>query len=131
MKKDIENRADIELLLKDFYSEVISDPEISHHFEKLDLDTHLPVIADFWEKVLFARPVYFGNPLLIHKKLNEISLLKPQHFARWVKIFCEKVDSNFGGEKAVFAKERAQQIAQSLSFRIESDRPADFHIINK
>lgn len=129
MKKDIENRADIELLLKDFYSVVTTDPEIGHHFKKLDLESHLPVITDFWEKILFGTPVYFGNPLFVHKKLNEISPLEAEHFARWVKIFHEKVDKNFEGRHASFAKERAQQIAQSLYFRITSDTPSDFHAI--
>lgn len=131
MKKDIENRADIELLLQDFYSVVMRDLEIGHHFTGLDLNNHLPVIADFWEKILFGKPVYFGNPLVAHKKLNEISPLKPEHFAQWVKIFCEKVDANFQGEKAAFAKERAQQIAQSLYFRVANDLPSDFHNISK
>ncbi len=71
--RDIETRADLEFLLAEFYKIATVDEEIGHHFDGLDLTTHLPVIVDFWEKVLFGKPVYFGNPLIIHQKLNEKS----------------------------------------------------------
>lgn len=112
--------------MKDFYSVIMTDPKIGHHFERLDLGLHLPLIADFWEKVLLGSPVYFGNPLFVHKKLHERSPLEPEHFARWVEVFCEKVDANFAGERADFAKVRAGQIAQSLHFRLSSDDNSPF-----
>lgn len=122
MKKDIETRADIEFLLNEFYAVALSDAEIGHHFVELDLVSHLPVITDFWEKLLFGTPVYFGNPLEVHKKINIKSTLLQAHFDRWVKLFCEKVDLAFAGERAEFAKERARQIAQSLHSRIDDEK---------
>ena len=114
MKKDIESRGDIEHLLGEFYAVAIVDPEIGHHFADLDLDAHLPVITDFWEKILFGEPVYFGNPLLVHQKLNKKFLLKSEHFTRWVKIFNETVSALFEGETAQFAMSRAKMIAANL-----------------
>ena len=118
MKPDIETRADIERLLDEFYKIVIHDPEIGHHFDELDLEHHLPIIADFWEKVLFGNPVYFNNPLLIHQKLHERFPLRPEHFVRWVDVFCRTVDTIFEGEMAENAKLRARTIAQSLDQRL-------------
>ena len=69
--KDIETREDIELLLTRFYDVAIVDDEIGHHFADLDLVTHLPVIVDFWEKVLFGKNIYFGNPLLSIKSFTK------------------------------------------------------------
>ena len=118
MKPDIESRADIERLLDEFYKIVIHDPEIGHHFDELDLEHHIPIIANFWEKVLFGNPVYFNNPLAIHQKLHERFPLKPEHFVRWVAIFSETVDSLFAGETAEMAKFRAAAIGESLSQRL-------------
>ena len=118
MKPDIESRADIERLLHEFYEIVPHDPEIGHHFDGLDLEHHIPIIADFWEKVLFGSPVYFNNPLLIHQKLHERSPLEPEHFIRWVGIFCQTVDNLFAGETAEAAKTRARAIADSLDQRL-------------
>lgn len=118
MKPDIETRADVEKLLDAFYAVVPKDPEIGHHFDDLDLPSHLPVIADFWEKVLFGAPVYFNNPLVVHQKLHARSPLKPEHFDRWVAIFSQAVDDLFEGETATAAKLKAAAIGRSLDQRL-------------
>ncbi len=115
MKRDIETREDLENLLSEFYKIATTDAEIGHHFADLDLETHLPVIVNFWEKVLFGNPVYFGNPLAVHQILHEKSPLKLEHFQRWVEIFSRTVDELFAGETAENAKLRAKMIAHSLN----------------
>ena len=118
MKPDIRSRADIEKLLVEFYSVIIPDKEIGHHFAEMDLASHLPMIVDFWEKVLFGNPVYFGNPLAVHQKLHERSALKFEHFVRWVEVFNHTIDEFFEGEMAETAKLRAKMIAHSLNQRL-------------
>ena len=113
--KDLETRQDLELLLTEFYGAALYDTEIGHHFEGVDLIAHLPIIADFWEKVLFGNQVYFGNPLAVHQKLQRNSPLTLRHFQRWIEIFSMKVDELFAGEKAEAAKLRAKMIAHSLN----------------
>lgn len=115
MKPDLETREDLEFLLAEFYKVATIDEEIGHHFDGLDLASHLPVIVDFWEKVLFGKPVYFGNPLAVHHVLNAKSALKLEHFQRWVEIFHLTVDKFFAGERADAAKLRAKMIAHSLN----------------
>jgi len=58
MKRDIETREDLENLLREFYHVATLDDKIGHHFAELNLETHLPIIVDFWEKVLFGELVY-------------------------------------------------------------------------
>ena len=118
MKSDIEFRADIERLLDEFYKIAIHDPKIGHHFDELNLEQHLPIIADFWQKVLFGDPVYFNNPLAIHQKLHQRSPLESEHFDRWVGIFRETVDNLFAGPMAEAAKTRARMIAGNLDQRL-------------
>ena len=115
MKRDIETREDLEFLLTEFYKIAVVDSEIGHHFAELDLAAHLPVIIDFWEKILFGKPVYFGNPLAVHQILHEKSPLKLEHFQRWFEIFSQTVDKLFAGETADNAKLRAKMIAHSLN----------------
>jgi len=115
MKRDIETREDLELLLGEFYKIGVADSEIGHHFAEIDLAAHLPVIVDFWEKVLFGKPVYFGNPLAVHRILHEKSPLKLEHFQRWFEIFSQTADKLFAGETADDAKLRAKMIAHSLN----------------
>ncbi len=115
MKHDIETREDLEKLLTEFYKIAPNDAQIGHHFDGLDLEAHLPIIVDFWEKILFGKQVYFGNPLQIHQQLNEKSPLKLEHFQRWFEMFSATVDKMFTGETAENAKLRAKMIAHSLN----------------
>ncbi|MEO6587704.1 MAG: group III truncated hemoglobin [Pyrinomonadaceae bacterium] len=114
MKKEIETREDLEKLLTEFYRIAPFDQQIGHHFDDTDLDAHLPIIVDFWEKVLFGKPVYFSNPLLVHQILNAKAALTLSDFQRWVEIFTNTVDKFFTGEIADTAKLRARAIADSL-----------------
>jgi len=73
MKKDIVTRQDIELLMNLFYEKLLSDERISYIFTdvaKLDIKTHIPVIADFWESVLLNKNIYHNNTMNIHPGLN-------------------------------------------------------------
>ena len=121
MKKDIEGRADIDLLMQDFYERAMSDAEIGYLFTdvaKLDLEKHLPVIGDFWETLLFRTGDYsrYGRtPLQVHAHLHSLSPLLPQHFDRWLEIFIECTDRSFEGEVAEFIKLRARMIANRMT----------------
>ncbi len=115
MKKDIKTREDLAYLLDEFYKIAVKDSEIGHHFDDLDLETHLPIIIDFWEKILFGKPVYFGNPLFVHQILHKKTLLTLSDFQRWVEIFNATVDRSFIGKTAENAKLRAKMIAHSLN----------------
>lgn len=124
MKRDIESRADLERLLESFYSVAMSDEKIGHFFSevvRLDLTKHLPVIVDFWEKVLFGKPVYQGNPLAVHQQLHEKSPILKEHFERWVEIFIGTIDKLFAGDLAETAKTRANTIAGSLYRRLNNE----------
>lgn len=128
MKKDIETREDLELVLSEFYKIATKDAEIWHHFADLDLESHLPIIVDFWEKVLLGKPVYFGNPLQIHQMLNEKHPLTLENFRHWVEIFSRTVDKLFIGKTAETAKLRAKMIAHSLNQRINGQ---EIHGLNR
>lgn len=120
MKKDIETRADIDDLMNRFYARAISDEIIGYIFTdvaNLDLKHHLPVIGDFWETLLFGTGNYQKhgrNPLQVHARLDQKSPLTQKHFRRWLEIFTETVDELFAGERAEFAKLRAEAIANRM-----------------
>ena len=118
MKRDIQTRADIETLLSEFYKIVPQDEKIGHHFAGLNLEQHIPMIANFWEKILLGNSVYSNNPLSFHQVLHAYSPLLPEHFTHWVSIFTTTVDRLFEGETADLAKSRAQAIANVLDQKL-------------
>lgn len=120
---DITKRADIELLMKAFYTKLLADPAISYIFTdvaKLDLEAHLPHLADFWEQTLFYRGTYRKNVLQIHLDLNTKATLTDEHFAIWLKYFNQTVSELFSGPVAETAKTRAESIATVMKIKLRS-----------
>jgi hemoglobin len=122
-RADIASRQDIETLVRRFYEQAIPDPIIGKFFTevaKLDLDAHLPKIANFWEQMLFQKSVYSGSPMHAHLQMNNKESMLPEHFERWLILWEQTVDQMFAGEKAAMAKTRAQMVAKSFSLGIAS-----------
>jgi hemoglobin len=67
----------------------------------------------FWNSMLFRTGEYKGRPWPKHAVLP----LKQEQFERWVKLFCETVDSLFEGAKAKEAKSAALSIADTFQTR--------------
>lgn len=120
--KDIETRADIELLINEFYKGVIEDDVIGFFFTKvvkLDWKTHIPVMYDFWETTLLGNMIYKGNPMLKHIELSKKEPLKAKHFKRWLSLWETTIRENFEGKKAKEAIQKANQIADLMLFKVE------------
>lgn len=115
---DIQNRQDIELLVRTFYNKVNEDALLSpvfNDFAKVNWEKHLPVMYDFWGSILFGEANYKGNPFLKHIPLP----ISKNHFERWLSLFVETIDENFAGEKAEEAKKRAASIAGIFQYKLE------------
>lgn len=134
MKKDIENRTDIDLLMHEFYARAMSDDVIGYIFTdvaKLDLDHHLPIIGDFWETMLFRSGDYGRhgrNPLQVHGELVEKTPLHYEHFERWLEIFRGCVDEMFAGDTADFLKLRAGMIANRMLEYVSHIEPSPLSV---
>jgi hemoglobin len=122
MKKDIQTREDLLLLLTDFYKKLLADDSISYLFTevaKIDLDHHLPVLVDFWDSVLFQSDTYHKNAMQPHLSLHQQSPLKDNHFETWLRYFKATTDELFEGEKAFQIKEKATSIATVMRIKIK------------
>ncbi|MGE5108050.1 MAG: group III truncated hemoglobin [Sphingobacteriales bacterium] len=120
MKKDIENRDDLMLLVKQFYKKLLADDSINYLFTeiaKIDLEHHLPVLVDFWDSILFQSNTYQKNAMQPHLNLHSKAPLQKHHFDTWLNYFTETVDELFEGEKAFLAKERARSIATVIHIK--------------
>ena len=118
---DIENREDLEILLSKFYSKLLSDKTISYIFTdvaKINLESHLPKIIDFWNLSLFGKGDYSNNVMKIHLDLNAEEKLNEKHFKTWLGYFYNTVDANFCGENAEIIKTKALSIATVMQIKM-------------
>ncbi|MGF2411436.1 MAG: group III truncated hemoglobin, partial [Ferruginibacter sp.] len=121
MKKDIEAKADIQLLVDAFYEKIKMDAVIGYIFTdvvKVHWEKHLPVMYNFWENTLFYTGSYEGNPMELHKHLHRVMPLTAEHFTQWTNLFTQTVDELFEGKNAGLAKQRAISIATVMQIKI-------------
>jgi hemoglobin len=119
---DLHDRSDILRLLRHFYGRVIPDAQIGHFFTQvvpLDLETHLPRLADFWTQILFGGSSYDGNPVQVHQAIHAKAALHAADFARWLMLWRESVDALYAGPVAELAKSRAETIAGVMQSRMQ------------
>ena len=124
LKNDIADREDLLRLLEVFYKKIFADPSISYIFTEvahMNIEEHLPVIADFWETVLFQKNIYTKNAMQVHVILNQKTPLTPDHFNTWLKYFNETVDELYAGVNAFAIKQRALSIATIMQLKIRQN----------
>jgi hemoglobin len=119
--RDIKNREDLLVLMNVFYSKMLQDEQIGYIFTdiaKLDLAHHLPLLADFWNNALFHTGGYKNNVVQIHKNLDALEKLTPEHFTRWQLLLTTTIDANFAGEMAEKMKLRASQVGMTIQAKL-------------
>lgn len=129
---DIASRDDVVRLVQTFYTRAFADPLIGPIFTELvhmDLPAHLPVMADFWQTVLFKAGLYKRNALNVHFGIHRREPLTINHFNTWLALWSQTVDELFSGEKAELAKSQAHVIAGSMHRRVSGEPPSSFQTI--
>lgn len=119
--RDISTRADLLFLMEQFYQKLLNDKTIGYIFTDvahINLEKHLPILADFWEQTLFYRGGYKNNVLQIHQDLHQKESLTKAHFDTWLMHFNATVNENFEGECAEKIKVRALSIATVMQLKM-------------
>lgn len=118
---DIAGRADLDVLLRRFYTAAFADPLIGPYFTEIagtDLDVHLPRITDFWERALFRTAEYRRNAFAPHAPLHAARPLTAEHAGRWVQLWRATVDGRHAGPVAERAKATGERIAVTMIRRL-------------
>ncbi|MFI5086576.1 MAG: group III truncated hemoglobin [Actinomycetales bacterium] len=133
-RPDLEGRPDVVALVQDFYRRAFADPVLGPIFTdvaRMDLAAHLPIMADFWETVLFRAGLYRRNALAVHLDLHAKEPLTQAHFGRWLELWCGTVDDTFAGPKAELAKLQARRIAASIQRRVQGGQASAHATISR
>jgi hemoglobin len=129
MKKKIESREDVSLLVRTFYSKIRKDTLLGPIFNRIitDWETHLELLTDFWETNLFFKRKYFGNPMHAHIEVDKKvgGTINELHFGTWINLWHETIDELFEGETANVAKNRARNMGTFIHLNIFNARKED------
>lgn len=124
---DLTGRDDVERLLRAFYGRALVDQLLGHVFVDvvhMDLEEHLPVITDFWMKVLFGEGTYSGRTMEVHRRIHRRVPLTEQHFERWLELWDATVEEGFDGPAATAAVAQAHRMAAVFRRNLATVAPA-------
>lgn len=110
---------DLIRLVHTFYDRVRADAVIGPIFNReiTDWTPHLAKMVDFWSSIALASGRYHGRPVPAHVK---ISGLQRAHFDHWLGLFRDTAHAIFDAENAAAFIDRAERIAASIHFAIET-----------
>ena len=115
MITDIQSREDLEKIISRFYQKLIQDalmyPFFEEIVEKNDLESHLSVIVDFWEDILFQTYKYRNNPMKKHLDFHKKMKFEKEHFQQWLSYLNQTIDDHYKGSVSDRMKARATSIA--------------------
>ncbi len=125
-KKNIENREDIALLVRNFYDKIRADKEIGPFFNGIitHWEPHLEKLTDFWEMNLFGGKMYKGNPLEVHNKADDYfgNTISSNEFGIWLNLWFATLEEHFEGENVEILKRRARKMGTFLMVSIYENR---------
>ena len=126
MKKTIDNRADISLLVTTFYKKIRADSEIGFYFNEtvVNWEEHVTKLTDFWETNLFPVKKYSGNPIEAHNKVDKHfgNQISSHEFGIWLNLWFETLDELFLGENVDVLKRRARKMSTFLYMNMFESR---------
>jgi hemoglobin len=106
---------DLHDLLVAFYDSVGADPMLAPYFHELDMQAHIPRIADFWSTLVFGTRRYSGNAFRPHAGMPGLT---GPHFARWLETLERTIDARFAGPHAEQMKALGHRVAFSMQIRL-------------
>ncbi|WP_396928166.1 group III truncated hemoglobin [Mycolicibacterium sp.] len=121
VRADLATRSDVEALLRRFYGQVLEDDILAEPFAKIrtmGLESHLPVMCDFWQTALFRAGLYTGSALLVHQVVHDQHALSAGHFLRWLTLWDSTINQMYQGPVAEHAKIQAARIARAMHRRL-------------
>lgn len=123
MKKSLNTRDDVFLLVSTFYDKIRADEMLGPIFNGIitDWDHHLQHLTNFWSNQLFIeRGTYRGNPIAAHIKVDDVAknTINEKHFGIWLNYWFATLDEHFEGDNVFIAKNRARNMGTNIHLNI-------------
>jgi hemoglobin len=122
---DLDTPDEIEAMVRRFYQGVAQDDLLGPLFNnvaQVDWNEHLLKLTAFWCRALLGITGYAGNPFQAHARINDREPFRPEHFARWLDLFTDTLESGWVGPNV----DRALALAHNVA-RVHAEHLIDHH----
>ena len=115
---DLDSPGEIRRLVRHFYHDrLLRDPVMAPLFlevARVDLEHHLPIIEQYWRKMLLGERGYQRHTMERHRALHARAPLRGEHFERWLAHFHAAVSAGWQGPCADRARHIATRVADNM-----------------
>ena len=114
---DLDSKANIDAMVHGFYRRLLEDPVMAPVFfevAEIDLNKHLPIICQYWHKMLLGERAYQRHMMEKHRALDDKLPLTGVHHERWLGHFMANLDGRFAGPNTDRAKRLAARVMDNL-----------------
>jgi len=126
---DLDCKEAIDAMVYGFYRRLLDDPEMAPVFfevAKIDLGKHLPVICQYWHKMLLGDRSYQRHMMQKHRDLDDQLPLTGVHHERWLGHFMANLEGRFAGPNTDRARRLAARIMDNLYLQLQTRRTGSF-----
>ena len=122
---DLDCRETIDAMVQGFYQRLLHDPVMAPLFlevARIDLGSHLPVISQYWYKMLLGEDAYQRHMMAKHRALDDQVPLTGEHHERWLNHFMTNLEGRYAGPYTNRARRLAATIMDNLYNQLQSRR---------
>ncbi|WP_290537874.1 MULTISPECIES: group III truncated hemoglobin [Alcanivorax] len=122
---DLDCRENIDAMVHGFYGRLLDDPVMAPMFldvAAIDLDKHLPIICQYWHKMLLGDRDYRRHMMAKHRALDDKQPLTGEHYERWLWHFMKNLEGRFAGICTEKSKRIATRVIDNLHSQISIRR---------
>ncbi|MCK0153040.1 group III truncated hemoglobin [Alcanivorax sp. S6407] len=122
---DLDSKANIDAMVHGFYRRLLEDPVMAPVFFEvagIDLNKHLPIICQYWHKMLLGDRAYQRHMMEKHRALDDKLPLTGAHHERWLGHFMANLEGRFAGPNTDRARRLAARIMDNLYLQLQTRR---------
>jgi len=122
---DLDCRENIDAMVHGFYRRLLDDLVMAPMFldvAAIDLQQHLPIICQYWYKMLLGEREYRRHMMAKHRALDDKQSLTGEHHERWLQHFMNNLDGRFAGPYTDRARHIAFRVMDNLYAQLSKRR---------
>lgn len=114
---DLDSAEHIRLFIESFYDKVLADKVLAHIFNDvagIDVKVHIPIIIQYWQKLLLGDKSYQRHTMNIHREVHRKFPFTQSEFDHWLDLFTLTAKNEFSGPYTNKAIKIATTIAANM-----------------
>ena len=125
-RPDLDEAYQIDRMVQLFYRRLLADEQVAPWFRdvaQIHLAAHLPLISQYWQKMLLGDPRYRRHTMARHRHLHSLRPLQARQLDQWLRHFEQTLNEGFAGPNTERARQIARRVMTNLARQLNLAAP--------